>query len=1253
MKTGKAPVKVLVCLLSLVLLLLTASFALADTWSLSRSSITLNLINEGHHVYPSIDRVSIIGYDASYSKQPEWQLLKNSGSSCALTVTNNKSSASINLGSISDLGETKYTLYCTYKGETKNIPVTAKVSLIGNAINGLSIPTFEAKVGVPFYVEDKISNKQVYNLFDKQRVDVYSSFSSAAYGKFTTSYTTYSGMEVTQYTFTEGGYYEGQLRIYGDYDNGLFIEIPFAVTVRNANGTPPSYQLILDRSSLNASVWSGSTSGGETLGLVSISSALRSGETPNWSLTKVSGTAATLDVRRTLTADGKESAEIYITTRHESSGTVKYNLTCTYGGDVVTIPVTLNVTETLSSQALYCEIYDVKDVYYVGETANWTGWVGGGVNGSYKGYSVTFSLLNSSGATVNTIAGTFDSTGDCYASTTFSQAGTYKLKMTATDGWYTTTKESDWFYVEAKSTGGLFSASITTPKEALEYSAVSATVTLTESGSITGAYSYTYHLYNQAGTVVDKKENTSSSTGSFTIKTAGVYLIRAYVTNGRQTTYADTGWFRITAATPLKATVTTPSNTKESSTVTATVAPSGSLTGSYTYNYYLYNSAGTIVQQKLSQNTRQVSFTIANSGVYLIRTYVSDGYREISVDTKWFTISQNAPLTATISTPPEAKEGSTISATITASGSLTGTYMYNYYLYNQKGVLVDQQLSVYNKTVFFTINTADTYLIRADVTDGTRVKQYVDSGWFRITEASPLTATITTPANGIKAGSTVSATITAQGSPNGWYAYNYYLFNSAGTVVDKVIMTTKNTVSFKIANPGSYLIRADVTDGTRVKQYVDSGWFRISESNPLTATITTPANDAKAGSTVSATITAQGSPNGWYAYNYYLFNSTGTVVDKVIMTTKNTVSFKIANAGTYLIRADVTDGTRVKQYVDSGWFRISEGDPLMATITTPANTIAGATVTATITAQGSPNGWYAYNYYLFNSTGTVVDKVIMTTKNTVSFKIANTGVYLIRADVTDGTRVKQYVDSGWFRISEGNPLTATITTPVGATAGSTVTATVTASGSPNGWYAYNYYLCNSVGTVINKVMNTTESTVSFTIATPGTYMIRADVSDGIRVKSLVDSKWFTVAEPSAKMVLAPDPSSTPVIKVAPTPTATPTAKPTVAPTPEPTVEPTTAPTAVPTVEPTTAPTAVPTPEPTTEPEQEQPAQPDDTPVEEQPSEPDNTPDQEQPAQPEQPSEPAPEEEAVTEEASAPAQDTEPVQEAVAQPEEVL
>ena len=253
------------------------------------------------------------------------------------------------------------------------------------------------------------------------------------------------------------------------------------------------------------------------------------------------------------------------------------------------------------------------------------------------------------------------------------------------------------------------------------------------------------------------------------------------------------------------------------------------------------------------------------------------------------------------------------------------------------------------------------------------------------------------------AGAPITATMNAKNA----YAYNYWLYDSTGTIVQSKTNTTDTSWTFTVSTPGAYLVRTYATDFS-TDGSADTAWFYV-DGKSVTVSNVGVSGSFKAG----APLTGTASVEAGFAFNYWLFNDQGTIVQEHTNTTDTSWTFSVSTPGLYLLRVYATD-FKTDAYADSAWFYVADPVVVASASLSQENLTVGGTMTVTPHVSGG-SGLYAYNYWVYNSSGQIVMEKTNTLDVSATFTFTEPGAYLIRVYATDFV-TDDHADSAWFAV---------------------------------------------------------------------------------------------------------------------------------------------------------------------------------------------------------------------------------------------
>ena len=241
----------------------------------------------------------------------------------------------------------------------------------------------------------------------------------------------------------------------------------------------------------------------------------------------------------------------------------------------------------------------------------------------------------------------------------------------------------------------------------------------------------------------------------------------------------------------------------------------------------------------------------------------------------------------------------------------------------------------------------------------------------------------------------------------GSYAFTYWLFNTRGEIVDLHANTYDTSWTFDApAAPGQYLVRAYATDFTS-GMYEDSAWVQMGQLEDVKVRyVHLSSRDGQMTATPEVT-----GGSGSKAFTYWMFNPRGEIVDMHANTYDTSWTFETpAEPGMYLVRAYATDFVS-GEYADTAWFHVGSGSEVTVSFLTLRKNADGS-ITATPQVSGG-SGSYAFTYWMFNTSGEIVQMNANTYDTSWTFRVPDNKQYLIRAYATDFV-TGEYNDTAWF-----------------------------------------------------------------------------------------------------------------------------------------------------------------------------------------------------------------------------------------------
>ena len=259
---------------------------------------------------------------------------------------------------------------------------------------------------------------------------------------------------------------------------------------------------------------------------------------------------------------------------------------------------------------------------------------------------------------------------------------------------------------------------------------------------------------------------------------------------------------------------------------------------------------------------------------------------------------------------------------VTVVANAPNAYAYSFFLLDEHGAVVQSSGATLHSAWTFTEYVPGTYLARVYATDFV-TDAYGDSPWFTVTGGATRIQPATVSGD-FRTGGSLTAVMNAENA----LAYNYWLFDAQGRIVQERTNTTDTAWSFSVSAPGLYLLRTYATN-FRDDGWADTGWFYVAPSEPVrVASVLLSASDYRQGDVLRVDAPVSGG-TGSYAYNYWLFNDRGEIVQAKTNTLDPAADFPLQAPGVYLVRVYATDFL-TEDWNDSPWFYVAPDDSLKA-----------------------------------------------------------------------------------------------------------------------------------------------------------------------------------------------------------------------------------------------------------------------------------------------------------------------------------
>ncbi len=369
---------------------------------------------------------------------------------------------------------------------------------------------------------------------------------------------------------------------------------------------------------------------------------------------------------------------------------------------------------------------------------------------------------------------------------------------------------------------------------------------------------------------------------------------------------------------------------------------------------------------------------------------------------------------------------------------------------------------------------------------------------FIVGDQAPVTTVAVTPASG-STPLTVSATMTAS-DVDGVVTSTAIDFGDGTVVAGSSAMHT-------YAQPGQYRVVATAHDNSGASS-ASATLVSATNQSPVAALSVSPSSGT-APTTITANTSGSYDPDGAIASITIDFGD-GTTV------TGASASHQYSAAGTYTVRATVTDNfgafNRTSKTVTISGPAVTITSPTGSTSNSPVHLVASATSSRTISSiTVYDNGLQAYTVAAGSVDTTL--KLMPDEQHKLTVKAKDSGGGSGQASVTV-----------W--VSNQAPVAALSVTPASGTAPLTVSASTAASTDPDGSIASSSIDFGD-GTVASG------PTASHTYNSPGTFTVKATVSDGLggyasATQQLVVSSAAVNQPPHAALSVTPNSGTAPL-----------------------------------------------------------------------------------------------------------------------------
>ncbi len=352
------------------------------------------------------------------------------------------------------------------------------------------------------------------------------------------------------------------------------------------------------------------------------------------------------------------------------------------------------------------------------------------------------------------------------------------------------------------------------------------------------------------------------------------------------------------------------------------------------------------------------------------------------------------------------------------------------------------------------------------------------------------TVSLTSPAANTSVAGKATVTLSATASDTGGSIAKVEFFN--GSTLIATDTTSPYSYSWTGVAPGTYTITAKATDNLGDTKTTAS--VTLTVTNPLTTSVTAPANNAVFTSGAAITVSANAATT-----------KSGTTISKVEFyqgstligsdtTSPYSISWTGAALGTYSVTAKVTDSQGLTQTSSPITVKVQAAAPTIS-LTSPANNAsfvapANISLTANATANGSGNSISKVEYFQ----GTSLIATSTAAPFSASWANVAAGTYRITAKATDAQGLTTTSVAATIKVNA--PPTISITSPANNTsfaapANITYTVNAAAIGAGNSITKVEYFN----GATLLASSTTAPFSISSNNVQAGTYTITAKATD--------------------------------------------------------------------------------------------------------------------------------------------------------------
>ncbi len=588
-------------------------------------------------------------------------------------------------------------------------------------------------------------------------------------------------------------------------------------------------------------------------------------------------------------------------------------------------------------------------------------------------------------------------------------SGAYPVTLFAEDGTYSGQTAFTW-NVNSPVT-------LTTPNDQTNNAGDTVSLSVVASGSGTLTYS---------ATGLPNGLSISSSTGAITgtLSAGGSWQPTVTVGNGTSSASAAFNW---SVGSPI--TITDSGNQIFNAGDAVSVPITATDTASGTLNY---SASGLPSGLSISSSTGLITGTIGtgvSAGISTTTITVGDG-TNTAIDTFTFTIAGVSPVVVTNPGTKSNAEGDTVSFTVSASDSVSGSTLVYAAIGLPAGLVINTSTGAISGTVAAGDSLYGPYVATVTASDGTNS----DSQNFTWNVSGPISLTAVADQTTTE-GSSGSLSLSASYSGGGSLTYSA-LGLPAGLTISSSTGAISGTVAAGDSLYGPYYVTVQAAIGA----YAADQSFTWNINSPITLTL--PADQTTTeGSSGSLSLSATDSISGSTLAYAALGLPTGLKINASTGAISGTVAAGAAANGPYNVTVVAEDGT----YGASQTFTWNITSPVLITIPDDQTNNEGDTVSLSISASDSTSGTLRYAAQGL-PTGLVISATTSAISGTLAVGDAANGPYTVTLGAGDGT----YSDTESFTWNVNSPIS--ITTPNDQTnnAGDTVSLAIAVTDAHSG-----------------------------------------------------------------------------------------------------------------------------------------------------------------------------------------------------------